>query len=167
MTSKYMQVVNSQPVLLNNDDILHEAILSLPKFKHRGFCHDYICTYLQETCWEEKKASRLYLTRSRIFFKKGSDASYCTDFSIGISNIEQIKSIDKELYCKTCLRTEVRVYNQLIILLKDGSPDKIYARGVCSLCFPGVVRYEVNSFYFECSNGEEFVRAVKEQMRSY
>ncbi len=82
----------------------------------------------------------LYLTQSSIVFCAG-DLKYSPDYSIGLSNIECIKTIDKELYRNGCFRSD------LIIQLKIDSSEKMFMKGniYCSY-----FKFEIDSVY---SNG--------------
>ncbi len=158
MTSSFPRVgISSQPGLVNGEEIITEAILSRPVFKDRGYCSfkvPCLCDYIR---------SRLYLTRSSIVFYAGNKTRYF-DFSIDLSNIECIKSLSVVEYKGIFLRYEVRPYSQLIIQLKEESSEKMYMTGFIQMF--SCIKFDVDSFSYECLNGDDFVQAVKQQMRA-
>ncbi len=156
----------TQPGPVNTDEIIAEAILSLPTFKNYyncGCCHGCHCS----CCEMAPIPRRLYLTQSSIVFRKGL-AKYLyypayNNFSIDLLSIKCIKTIDKELYRNGCFRSEVRTYSHLIIQLKDDSSEKIYTESNEYNSLQRSLR-DVDSFYHVCLNGDDFAQAVKQQI---
>ncbi len=168
MTSSCPPAVTSQPGLVNTDMVIAEANLSLPKFKNyggSGRCPS--CCFCIRCCFcssSTPRRRRLYLTQSSIVFCAGDFKGHPAykDFGIDLSNIECIRTIDKELYRYINFRSEVRTYGNLIIQLKEDSSEKIFMKGNTSCC--SCSRFDVDSFYHVCSNGDDFVQAVKQQI---
>ncbi len=177
----------SPPGLVNTDVVIAEAILSRSTFKKRDDECKYTCCCLAAICFNycvlfpllpyygilalagltcrkrSEEPRRLYLTQSSIVFCAGDlkRRPEYIDFSIGLSNIKFIKTIDSELYRNGCCRSEVRTYSDLIIQLKEDSSEKIYMYGYKSCT---CIKFDVDSFYHVCSNGDDFVQAVKQQI---
>ena len=164
--------VASQPGQVNTAEVIAEAILSLPMFNKYNWCPMPPFCLRSMFCLMPAWCScscclvepRLYLTQSNIVFCAGSLKSYpaYTDFSIELLSIKCIKAIDREWYRYDCCRSEVRTYSNLIIQLKEDSSEKMFMKGNLSpfSCF----KFEIDSFYHVCSNGDDFVQAVKQQI---
>ena len=152
-----MAVVTSQPVSMDGEKIIAEAILGYPLFRNHACCNDNSSSCFACTCCTD----RLYLTNSSIVYTEGLPFPRTYgDFRIDLRNIGYIKSINDIVAKRDCIRTEVRGYSKLIIQVKDDSPQMMSLRW-CFLC---CLQWDVDSVVFICQNGDEFVEAVKLQM---
>ena len=134
-----------------------------------------IFIYIRYYCCAKKplqQTERFYLTRSNLVYRRfikqsdkfcGNRDIFCHhDFRIGLENILDIKSIGHETYRNLEGRFEARAHDVVVFQLKEDSTQQILYNGSHAL----VSRNDVDSFAFQCHNGEEFVQAVKEQMAS-
>ena len=125
-------VVISQPVSMDGENIIAEAILGYPSFRDRACCKlsgCFSCFNCCTCCQCCDCTTRLYLINSSIVYSEGlpSPRTYA-DFRIDLKNIVYIKSINDIITKRDCQRTEVRGYSKLIIQVKDDSPQMMSLR---------------------------------------
>ena len=156
-------VVTSQPVSMDGENIIAEAILGPPSFRDRdrACCKSSSDNNSCFSCCD--RTTRLYLTNSSIVYTTEGSAMPNTyaDFRIDLKNIGYIKSFNGIEGKRDCFRYEVRGCSALIIQVKDDSPQMMSLRWQ----FP-CLQWDIDSVTFTCQNGDEFVEAVKLQMAS-